>query len=137
MNNISWSAFFSKTRTGRSNHPEVFLKKGVLKICSKFTGERPTLSCEATLLKSHFRIGVPVKLLHIFRTPFHKNTSGQLLLNRRRSSIIMTLSKWHTSKVLIKLMLTLTPGYNCILIRTWEGILLLFFRKMSFSIESF
>ena len=27
--------------TYRSSHPEVFLGKGVLKICSKFTGEHP------------------------------------------------------------------------------------------------
>ena len=25
----------------RSSHPEMFLEKGVLKICSKFTGEHP------------------------------------------------------------------------------------------------
>ena len=28
----------------RSSHPEVFLEKGVLKICSKFTGEHPCRS---------------------------------------------------------------------------------------------
>ena len=28
----------------RSSHPEVFLGKGVLKICSKFTGEHPCQS---------------------------------------------------------------------------------------------
>ena len=28
----------------RSSHPEVFLRKGVLKICSKFTGEHPCRS---------------------------------------------------------------------------------------------
>ena len=28
----------------RSSHPEVFLGKGVLKICSKFTGEHPCRS---------------------------------------------------------------------------------------------
>ena len=28
----------------RSNHPEVFLGKGILKICSKFTGEHPRRS---------------------------------------------------------------------------------------------
>ena len=28
----------------RSSHPEVFLRKGVLKICSKFTGEHPCQS---------------------------------------------------------------------------------------------
>ena len=37
-------------------------------------------SCFATLLKSHFVMGVPVNLLHIFRTPFPRNTSGWLLL---------------------------------------------------------
>ena len=41
-----------------SSPPEVFLQKGLLKICSKFTGEHEQLSCEATLLKSHFRMGV-------------------------------------------------------------------------------
>ena len=33
--------------SARSCHPEVFLGKGVLKICSKFTGEHP----------SHFGMG--------------------------------------------------------------------------------
>ena len=50
----------------RSSHPDVFLGKGVLKICSKFTGEH---GCS------------PVNLLYIFRTPFPKNTSGRLHLN--------------------------------------------------------
>ena len=70
----------------RSSHREVFLGKGVLKICNW-----------ATLLKSHFGMGVllqsnfieialrqgcsPVNLLQIFRTPFLKNTSGGLLLS--------------------------------------------------------
>ena len=53
----------------RSSHPEVFLGKGVLKIYSK-----------ATLLISHFGMGVILILLHIFRTAFPKNTSGWLLL---------------------------------------------------------
>ena len=63
-----------------SCHPEVLLRKDVLKICSKFTGEhscRSAISIETTL-----RHGCsPVNLLHIFRTPFLKNTSGWLLLN--------------------------------------------------------
>ena len=45
----------------RSSHPEVFLGKGVLKITLRH-------GCS------------PVNLLHIFRTPFSKNTSGRLLL---------------------------------------------------------
>ena len=38
------------------------------------------LHCFATLLKSHFSMGVPVNLLHIFKTLFLKNTSEWLLL---------------------------------------------------------
>ena len=40
----------------RSSHTEVFLGKGVLKICSKFTGEHPCRN--VSLLKSHFGMGV-------------------------------------------------------------------------------
>ena len=50
-------AFFpvTKVRRNRRNDLEVFLGKGVLKICSKFTGEHPCRSASefATLLKSH------------------------------------------------------------------------------------
>ena len=48
----------------------MFLKKGVLKIFSKFTGEQP---CKFTGEHS-------VNLLHIFRTPFPRNTSWWLLI---------------------------------------------------------
>ena len=46
-----------------SSRPEVFLRKGVLKICCKFTGEHPcqsaiSIELQATLLKSHFGMGV-------------------------------------------------------------------------------
>ena len=47
--------------TFRSRRPEMLLLRGVLKICSKCTREHPNL-------------------LHIFRTPLYKNTSGWLLL---------------------------------------------------------
>ena len=50
----------------RSSYPEVFLGKGVLKICSTFTGEHPRQST------------ISIKLL--CRTPFPRNTSGWLLL---------------------------------------------------------
>ena len=62
------------------------LKKGVLKICSKFTGEHPCWSVISNKLQSNFfeialRHGFSaVNLLHIFRIPFFKNTSGWLLL---------------------------------------------------------
>ena len=43
----------------RSSHPEVFLGKGVLKICSKFTGEHPCWSeISIKLLK------ISIKLLY-------------------------------------------------------------------------
>ena len=42
----------------RSSSPEVFLRKGVLKICSKFTGEHPCRSVISTKLKSHYGMGV-------------------------------------------------------------------------------
>ena len=73
--------------TDRSSHLEVFLGKGVLKICSKFTAEHPRRSAISIKLQSNFieialRHGCsPVNLLHIFRTPFLTNTSGRLLLH--------------------------------------------------------
>ena len=38
----------------RSNHPEVLLRKGVLKICGKFTGEHPCRSVISTKLLYNF-----------------------------------------------------------------------------------
>ena len=70
----------------RNSFPEVFLGKGVLKICSKFTGEHPCRNVFSIKLQSNFfkitlRDGCsPVNLLRIFRTPVPKNTSGGLLL---------------------------------------------------------
>ena len=71
----------------RSSHPEVFLRKGVLKICSKVTGEHTCgsaisikLLCNFIEITFRYRCS-PASLLHIFRTPFLKNTSGWLLLS--------------------------------------------------------
>ena len=64
----------------------MFLRKAVLKTCSKFTGEHPCRSAISIKLQSSFieitlRHGCsPVNLLHIFRTPFPRNTSEWLLL---------------------------------------------------------
>ena len=71
----------------KSNRPQVFLGKGVLNICSKFTGDHPYRSAISTKLLCNFiEIALRhrwslVNWLHIFRTPFPKNTSGWLLLN--------------------------------------------------------
>ena len=68
-----------------SSLPEVFLGKGVLNICSKFTGEHPCQSAISLKLQVNFfeithRYGCfLVNWLHVFRTPFLKNTPGWLL----------------------------------------------------------
>ena len=66
----------------RSIPPEVFLRKCVLKTCTKFTGEHPyrreiSIKFHSDFIEIAVRHGCsPVNLLHIFRTVFHKNTSG-------------------------------------------------------------
>ena len=71
----------------RSSRPQVFLRKGVLKICRKFTGEHPyqsaiSIKLFCNFLEIAFRRGFsPVNLVHFFRTPFPKNMSGWLLLS--------------------------------------------------------
>ena len=74
--------------TGGSSHSEVFLRKGVLKICSEFKGQHPCRSTISIKLLCNFieialRHGrSPVNLLHIFRRPFPRKASGWLLLHR-------------------------------------------------------
>ena len=69
----------------RSSHPEVFLGKGVLKICRKSTWEHLCRSVISIKLQNNFieielRHGFsPVNLLNNFRTTFHRKTSGCLL----------------------------------------------------------
>ena len=65
----------------RTNRPEVFLEKGVLKLCSKFTGEHPCRSV------------ISINLLHIFRTPFPRKTTGRLLLKAK--CVAFSVSKSH------------------------------------------
>ena len=56
----------------------MFLGKGALRICSKFTGEHPCRSVVSVKLQS---ISIMLQnLLNIFRIPFLKNTSSWLLL---------------------------------------------------------
>ena len=82
----------------RSSHPMVFLGKDVLKICSKFTGENTWRSAiSIRLLRNFIEIALrhgcsPVNLLHIFRTPFLKNTSGRLLLLFQKSTCSHTVN---------------------------------------------
>ena len=77
----------SLKKVSRSSPAEVFLGKGVLKICSKFTWEHPCRSVISIKLQSNFieitlRHGCSlVNLIHIFRTTFYKNTFGRLILD--------------------------------------------------------
>ena len=77
----------------RSSYPEVFLEKGALIFCSKFTGEHLCRSVISIKLLCNFteitlRHGwSSVNLLHVFRAPFTKDTSGWLLLKFLRLSL--------------------------------------------------
>ena len=91
LQNLMSFRYFSHNRDSyrsnyRSSHSEVFLRKAVLKISSKFTGEYPCRSVISIKFLCNFteitlRHGCsPVNLLIDFRTPFYKNTSEWLLL---------------------------------------------------------
>ena len=69
----------------RSSRLEVFLVKGVLKTCSKFTGEHPYRNFIEITLRHEFSL---VNLLHIFSTPFSKNSSGCLLLDDQNLQLL-------------------------------------------------
>ena len=85
---------FCEARNRSSSPPEVFLGKSVLKICSKFTREHPCLSLISIKLQSKFieitlrHRCFPVNLLHILRTPFPRNASRWLLLDKHEQGII-------------------------------------------------
>ena len=83
-------------RNERSSHPEVFSRKGVLQISSKFAEEHLCRSVILMKVLCNF-IDIAlwhgcyrVNLLHSFRIPFFKNTSGRLLL----FSVFAIASKW-------------------------------------------
>ena len=82
--------------------PRGVLRKRCSEICSKFTGEHPCRSVISIKLQSNFteitlRHGCsPLNLLHVFWTPFPRNTSGWLLLNVQITRINLKVSgiKW-------------------------------------------
>ena len=94
----------------RSSHSVVFLGKGVLKICSKFTREHQSRSAISMKLLCNFieitlRHGCsPLDLMHIFRTLFYKSSSSGLFLafvpNARKyvKRRIWTNTAWKVSK---------------------------------------
>ena len=70
---------------------EVFLGKSVLKICSKFTGEHPCWGVISSNRNWNYTLAwaFSLNLLHIFRTPFPKNTSGGLLLWMQHVNLVI------------------------------------------------
>ena len=98
----------------RSSRQEVFLPKGVPKICSKFIGEHPYRNAISIKLQSNFieialRHGYsPLNLLHIFRTPFSKNTSGLLLLFLTVHFVLHNLIKRPKTVVCLKYITTVS-----------------------------
>ena len=92
----SFFCFLFLSKKPRNSHPEVLLGKRLLKIYSKFTGEHTCQSVISIKLLCNFiEIALshgcsPVNLLHIFRTPFPKNTPGWLFLKENMSFIINT-----------------------------------------------
>ena len=84
----------------RNSYTVMFLGIGVLKIYSKFIGEQPSRSAISIkwlyqFIEITLRHGCsPVTLLHIFRTPFPKNTSDRLLLYNGVQSYKVTASSF-------------------------------------------
>ena len=80
----------------RSSPPEADLGKDVLKICSRFTGEHPSVTvisikllCNVIEITLQHRCS-PVNLLHIFRAPFPKYTYLW------RASSVSFYDDWHS-----------------------------------------
>ena len=86
QNLTSWISLLKSPYIYQKQPSEVYVLKGVLKIYSKFTGEYPcrrviSIKMFCNFIEITLRHGYsPVTLLHIFRTPFPKNTSERLLL---------------------------------------------------------
>ena len=86
----------------------MLLRKGVLKTCSKFTGEPPCRSAISIKLLCNFieialRHGCsPVNLLQIFKTTFPRNKSGWLLLIKINFKIIIAKIILHTNSKYFK-----------------------------------
>ena len=105
----------------RSSHSEVFFWKGVLKICSKFTGDYPCRSAISIKLQSNFIETIlrhgrsPANLLHSFRTAFLKNTSEWLLPKHFIFLYHLTLCLF--SRLFTISFLTLSFTFFCLLLK--------------------
>ena len=105
---VIFSCVFIPARNSRRSRPEMYLWKGVLEICSKFMGNTHSevrlhtsawvFSCKST------------NLLHIFRTPFLKNTSRWLLLKLEHFRFRASLRKnYHCMSVFQVILVRIFP----------------------------
>ena len=78
---INYLSYINQNETEfspRTSHPEVFLEKGVLKICSKYTGEYPCRSVISIKLQSNFiEITLPVWVFSCKFAVCFQNTFSQ------------------------------------------------------------
>ena len=91
MEHLQWSFFaknlspvpeslFNKVTDRSLSSSGVFCEKGVLKICSKYTGEHPCRNVISIKLLCTLPWVFSVNLLHFFRIPFPQNTCRGLFL---------------------------------------------------------
>ena len=73
-------------KVNRSSPSEMFLEKGVLKICRKFIGEHPYQSAIVTL-KLHLSMGVLLKIFCIFSVHLFLRTSLKGVLTKTRNDL--------------------------------------------------
>ena len=80
-NSIQSIRHIIKSKPYRSSYPKVFLGKGVLKIFVLKICVLKIYVLKSNFIEITLQHGCSsVNLLHVFRTPFLKNTSGQLIL---------------------------------------------------------
>ena len=83
----------------KSSHPEVFLGKGVLKICSKFKGEHPCQSATSGLTTNHYQVFQNVFLLKNFvqrKCEGEQDVSLALFISPTLHLILLILLTVHT-----------------------------------------
>ena len=94
---VKWN---NKIKYG-SSLPDVFLEQGVLKICSKFTGEHPCRGVIPIKLQSNFSI-IEITLRHGFLLQICCVFSEHLFLRTPLDSIKIT-DLWKNTKTCVKI----------------------------------
>ena len=114
----------------RSSHLEMFLQKGVLKLCRKFTGEHScrsavSIKLQSNLIEITLRHGCsPVSLLHIFRTAFLKNNPEWLLPSLLTVGTEALLRRCSVKKDILTIFAMFTRKHLC-----WSLVLIKFIKK--------